>query len=804
MRPHFPMKTIEDIADKLPGAKFFSTLDCNSGFWQIPLDEESSELLTFNTPEGRYRFNRLPFGTSCSSELFQSIMTDIFQDLEGVEVLVDDILIWGPTKEIHDQRLDKVLDRCREKNLKLNKAKSQICMTKVTYMGHVLTNSGLKPDPKKIEAITKMKPPTNVKAVQEFLGCVNYLGRFIKNLSDITAPLRQLTEKKTMWNWTDEHDKSFNRLKQLLTEAPVLTYYDATKPLVLSVDSSLKGTGAVLLQPAANNKSQMSPVAFASKAFTETQQRWAQIEKELAAIVFGCDKFHTYIFGRKVIVQTDHKPLESIFKKPLHQTPMRLQKMLLKLQKYDLDVHYVRGTELHVADCLSRNFLDETEDDSNDTTVPISMVYCLPITPHRLEELKKETHSDKQFQTLKEVIQTGWPENKKDVDDSVREYWQYRDDLTLEDDLIFKQNRVVIPKSMRRLMLEKIHQSHQGIEKSKRLARDILFWPGMSAQITEVVERCQICAEHSSRNKREPLQSHEVPNRPWEKVGTDLFELNGKQYFLLVDYYSSYFEVDQIHSATSKTIVRLCKTHFARHGIPDEVVSDNGPCYTGQDFRQFTEEWQFKHTKVSPTYPQSNGKAEKTVGIVKQLLRKAAVDKQDIQLAILNYRNTPLQSTNKSPAQLLFSRRTKTLLPTKQELLKPKVVPNVADKIKDHHSKQKQHYDKGTKELQPLHAGQHVWLRKHEKWEKGIVLRKSSNPRSFIVQDMNGQEYTRNRRHLKADKTTTTHIQLDDDDDYPESTNPQTNVTQSVEKPQDGYRTRYGRQIQKPQYYGFT
>ena len=509
-REHYPMKTLDAICDRLAGAKVFSTLEANCGYWMIQLDEDSSDLCIFNTEFGRYKFERLPFGINVAPEMFQRIMNETFTDIDGVEVIMDDILIFAPNQEEHDKILEKVLQRCTEKNVRLNKEKCKFNKSEVKYMGHIITSDGLKPDPSKIEAILNLQPPTDKAGIQQFLGMITYLGKFMPNLSEKTAPLRELLDKNAKWNWSERQEKSFQEMKAMITQAPTLQFFDVNKEVTLSVDSSQSGTGAVLLQDEL-------PIAYASKAFTTTQKNWAQIEKELAAIVFGCRKFHNYIFGQTVTVQTDHRPLEAIFKKPLYTAPMRLQKMLLQLQKYSLNVVYVKGKNLHVADALSRNYLNVTEPMTNQD-VPVCIVDCIPITTQKLAELKKETEKDEELQILKRTIKNGWPEKIGQVDQNIKQYWTVREELTVENDLLFKSNRVIIPLSIR-----KVHQSHQGIEKSKHLARDVVYWPGMSIQITDMVESCDICAEYRPKQTNEPLLGHPKPQRPWQKVGRDRF-----------------------------------------------------------------------------------------------------------------------------------------------------------------------------------------------------------------------------------------------------------------------------------------
>ena len=207
------MRTIEEIAARMPNAKYFSVLDASSGFWQVKLDCNSAKLCTFNSPFGRYMFKRLPFGISSAQDVFQSIMSQMFEDIEGVEIVVNDLLIWGTTEEQHDARLERVLQRAQQRNLKLNKDKSQIKMKEISYIGHVLGEEGIKPDPKKVIVITEMKPPTNKDELQRFLGMMTYLSKFIPDYSEISAPLRILLEKSTEWHWGEQQMKAFQKLK---------------------------------------------------------------------------------------------------------------------------------------------------------------------------------------------------------------------------------------------------------------------------------------------------------------------------------------------------------------------------------------------------------------------------------------------------------------------------------------------------------------------------------------------------------------------------------------------------------------
>ena len=240
----------------------------------------------------------------------------------------------------HDKNVRAFLNRCRDRNLKLNEKKARLRQQEIPFIGHVLTPEGFKPDPCKVEAIVQMPDPTDVHSLRRFLGMVNYLAKFLLRLSDETEVLRKLTERDAEWCWLPAYADALARVKEMIVTAPVLAYYDVSKPVVIQCDASQTGLGAALLQEGC-------PVAYSSRVMTPTEQNYAQIEKELLAIVFACEKFDQYIFGRSdVVVQSDHKPLETIFKKPIHSSPKRLQRIRLRLQNYDIQVEYKKGSQL--------------------------------------------------------------------------------------------------------------------------------------------------------------------------------------------------------------------------------------------------------------------------------------------------------------------------------------------------------------------------------------------------------------------------------------------------------------------------
>lgn len=746
-REHYQLPTQEEITARLAGAKYFSHLDAKSGFWQIPLDTESSLLTTFNTPFGRFRFNVIPFGFVFAQEVFHRTVSELFADIPGCETDIDDILVWGKTLDEHDRNLKLTLDRVKAINMTLNKDKLKVRETELVYLGEKLTADGLKPDESKIQAIVDYPRPQNKQDVLRLLGMVNFISKFTPRVSDVTAPLRELTKKDIEFHWTETQETAFNNLKDQLANSETLQYYDVTKSVTLQVDASQKGLGAVLYQD-------KGPVAYASKAMNDTQQNYAQIEKELLAIVFGCKRFHQYIYGKHVVIETDHKPLEAIFLKPLSQAPSRLQRMMLQLQGYDIELVY-KCSEMYIADALSRAFPKDIVTDNFEREIAEEKCIHLMsteayVTDRKLKEIKAHMYTDDQMRLLTTQMKQGWPSTKSLVPREIKEYYQYREKLSENDGLVYSGHAILIPPTLRRDTLHKLHKSHQGIEKTKQLARQTIFWPGMSAQIEDLISKCATCQRHRNSNPKEPLHPHQLPQRPWQRVATDLFEWNKRPHLLVVDYYSRYPEVAELRDMRAKTVISKMKSFFSRHGIPDEVVSDNGPNYASHEFVEFANSYGFVHTTTSPRYPQAGGLHERTVQTVKSMLKKAEESGEDVYLTLLDYRNTPIDGT--SPAQALMNRPLKSTIPASPQHLKPVLVDheNFIARRETQQKKQCDYYNRTAQFLPPLKENEAVRIKKtpDSKWEPAKVVEQHGTPRSYIVTTEDGTAYRRNRRHL--------------------------------------------------------
>ena len=335
-RDHYHTPTLEEITHQLAGSSKFTKLDGTSSYFWIVLDYESSLLMMFDTPWGWYRFVHLLFGLSCSQDIFQRMIDQLLTCCAGVIGIADNIVVHGKDDAEHDQRLHKLMSVAWEQGLVFNQEKCDVKASSVTLFRTVYNKNGDHPDPKKVEAIHSMPPPAEPQELQRFLGMTTYLSLFIPSLSTLTAPLQELLKKDTEFTWNTSYQEAFDALKDKVCTDTTLRYFDAEKPVTIQVDASQKGLGAALLQDGC-------PVVFTSKALTPTEQRYANIECEMLACVFGAEWFHTYVFGRSFTIESDHKPLEQINLKRLADMPKRLQGMLLHLQNYDVKITYRPG-----------------------------------------------------------------------------------------------------------------------------------------------------------------------------------------------------------------------------------------------------------------------------------------------------------------------------------------------------------------------------------------------------------------------------------------------------------------------------
>ncbi|KAL5515944.1 hypothetical protein EMCRGX_G001194 [Ephydatia muelleri] len=648
-------------------------------------------------------------------------------------------LVGGETDEEarqrHDEALVQLLMRARKCNIKFNKEKMRLHMSELQYIGHRISSKGVSPDPAKVRAIQQMAAPKSVTDVRRFLGMCKYLAKFIPNLLATSEPLRRLTEKSIEFQWGEEEQSAFEKL---ICKNQILAFYDVNKPVLIQCDASAEGLGATLLQEG-------RPVASVSRSLTKAEKNDVALELECLAIVFACSKFDQYIYGKKVRVETDHRPLEVITKKSILAAPRRLQRMLLALQRHDLEVVYRPGEQQVIADVLSRL---PTKSPAGEIESPtLQGILAIHTYSEDNSELERAAVTNPEQIALSQVIKQGWLAHWKEAPEAVRKYWNFRELLVVRDGIIFKGDQVVVPGALRQIYLQKLHSSHMARDSTLRRARDAVYWPGMAEDIGRVTKQCPICEEDSPAQARSKLLVHDIPKQPWSKVGMDLFKCKGKEFLIVVDYLTDFFEVSELPNTLAYTIVEATKREFARHGIPVVVHTDGGPQFVSQEFSSFVKSWEFQHTISSVYNSQSNGKAESAVKIAKRLFKRS----RDPYLALLEWRNTPTIGLDSSPSQRLLARRTRGAVPVSDGKLAVNMPPGNWEKKLHRQAQIQRHHSGYGSTFTPLRKGEPVLvqdLRAHKtQWMRGRCEGQLS--KSSYTVEVDGQLLHRNRQFLK-------------------------------------------------------
>jgi transposase InsO family protein len=725
----------EDVKHSFASGNFFSTLDAKSGYWTKMLNEDSQLLTAFNTPFKKYCFQRLPFGLSVSSEIFCEEIDRALNGIPGTFPCADDIKVQGSTEERHDINLLETIERAKKAGIKFNPDKCRIRKKKIEYFGRIVSPQGVEPSPTKVRAIHELSSPVNKQELQSFLGSVNFMATFIPNLARKTHLMRGLLKKDVNFIWTSDMEAEFEDIKKTIASSVQLTHFEPNSPAILETDASIKGLGAVLIQ---NGK----PVQFISKSLTQAESDYSNIERELLAVLFAVEKLHVYTYGREVTVHTDHKPLESIFLKPISLAPPRLQRMLLRLRMYTLKVTYVGAKSVLLADTLSRMVRP-----GRDVAIPnldVSIAQVLTIKPSRLESLREETKSDATLAKLSDLIKHGWPKAIQEIDDDLKPYWCFRDELAVLDGLVMKHQRVVVPKALRMQTLERLHDGHQGVSSTLQRARRQVYWPQMQDEISAMIDHCDKCQIHAKKKPRVPEKQIST-TRPMEQIGVDIMVWKNRSALVVVDYFSGYLTVDHLVSETAESVISCLNNIFKKFGLAEQIISDNGPCFKAHKFGEYCDLLEIQHVTSSPHYHESNGRAERAIQTIKQLMKKCSTE-TEITMGILAYHDTPIDCNLPSPAELFFNRKINTRLGLMYQPTR------LTDEQKTSLAQRRAAHLQPTNNKDQYVPNQAVWFSEDGSpdWKAGFIDSRDLNPDSYwIINNENDRRIRRNKHDLK-------------------------------------------------------
>ena len=759
-RPVHPFPCTREILQNIdPASKFFAKMDAVQGYFQIPLDEESSRLTTFLVHSGRYRYTRAPMGLNASGDEWCRRSDVAFSGQEGTMKLVDDGLTQGSTLEELRGRLEKLFEVCQKHNITLSRKKFQIG-SEVKFAGHLIGAKGVSPDPEKTKALKEFPRPKDLTALRSFLGLANQLGAFVPDLAHASGPLRVLMKKDIAYQWLEEQESSFQQVKTLLTSAAVVKPFDTQLKTELYTDASrLHGLGFMLLQREASGQHRL--IRCGSRSLLPAESRYATIELECLAIQYAVQQCQFYLLGAEFRVITDHRPLLGIFAKDLHEIANpRLLRFREWLQTYTFTISWAAGKRHHMADALSRApVFSPQEEDSEEVALcrAVSGQACgLQLFQTKCPDYKMLVDAVQSQPCLKSLPATHPALPFSNVWDRLSTIQRDGEEPVV----VLDSHRIVVPQPARQRVLQALHRGHCGIAKTCQLASQLYFWPGMQNSIKQLTEQCRHCVERLPSLTQQPtLETVPVDRKlayPMSDVGVDLFTANGMNYLVMVDRYSGFPFCKQMRNTNTSAVTSILLQWFADWGFPQRIRSDGGPQFRSE-FGEFCHKFAITHELSSPHNPESNGLAESAVKNVKNLVIKCKAAKEDFALALLEWRNTP-RSNGVSPAVLFLGRRQKSTLPGLESVYRPiptDQIQKMASQKEQSASAGEQGNDARSRALPALKVGDRVLIQHHASklWDKKAVIEAvRDGGRSYIVRSDN-KEYIRNRIYLRPDTT---------------------------------------------------
>lgn len=669
---NYPIPNTSEQLATLAGGQRFTKIDLSQAYQQLELDDFTKELLTINTHRGLYQPDRLQYGVHSATGIFQREMDKRLSGIELVKVRVDDVLISGRNDKEHWEAVDEVLRRLAEAGLTVNLSKCFFFQDEVTYCGYRISKEGVQPLKENVEAVQKAPEPKNVSELRSYLGMLNYYQSYLPGLASKSEPLHELLRKGNTWKWGQVQTGAFEVTKKMLSEAPLLVHFNPALEILVHADASPYGLGAVLSHIMEDGSER--PVCYASRTLSVAERNYGHVEKEGLALVFAVKKFHHYLFGHKFKMVTDHKPLLGLFSEHKglpDRAASRILRWALLLAGYDYKLEYRPGIKHCNADGLSRLPLEAQNDDISRSKAVIHMME-LARAPISESEVREETRKDSILATVLHRVLNGWTGEDKTSKD-LKPYYMHKEELSAEGGCVLWGRRVIIPKIIRRRILEELHEVHMGISRMKSLARSFCWWPGMDMDIENKVRHCYKCQQNRNNPSAAQPHSWEYPSAAWERLHIDFAgPFMGKMFLIVVDAFSKWIEVESMSSSTSSATVRCLRKIFSTHGLPRVMVSDNGRAFLGHEFKEFLKKNGVRHILAAPYHPASNGQVERMVRTFKESLKALSHGEIDTKLSrfLFRYRITPHTATGKTPAELLMKRELRSafvqLRPNKQ------------------------------------------------------------------------------------------------------------------------------------------
>ena len=682
-KQRFPLPKIDDILASLKGAKYFCVLDLKSAYFQIELTEESKRFTAFRTSKGCWEYTSMPYGISNAPSTMQRLMMQVICGLPQCNVFLDDILVFGATLEECENNLENVLRRLDKHSLTISPEKCSFFKNKCSYLGHIISDEGISPDPEKVVAIKQFPRPDNLHSVRSFLGLAGYYRKFIRNYSQIAAPLHQLTKghvrkgKRISINWGEEEEEAFCKIKEAIVEDVTLVYPDFNEPFRLTVDASDRAVGGCLSQ--LDKEGRDRPVTFFSKKLLPAETRYDAVSREALAIIYGLKINRQYILGRSITLLSDNQPLVWLLKSSVPS--QRVARWQIILSEYDItDTLHISGKSNYVADALSRNVPEEdTVDKMLDNIATLNLVSkdnnddIIEWDVSKIPELQNEVplyYNIKQYLSGRKADlpkRLAAPINQFEVDDNNILFFKVKN---MYQNIVY---RVCLPPTYTEKALRLAHEipvaGHGGMNATVERLKGFAYWPTMVRDTKSYVKSCKACIlTKPHRGAKAPtLRNPEVKGR-WERLNLDLIgpipdSDDGNRYILsCVDVLTRYAVTAAMPDKSVATVSRaFINSVVAPYGPPKAVYSDNGKEFTGEVLREVIKVLGISQHHITVYHPQASGLVEKFNGHIVSILRAMVYEQPgtwDISLPIatLAYNTCYHSVLKETPHFLMFIR----------------------------------------------------------------------------------------------------------------------------------------------------